>query len=372
MKLNFTKRKFFYWIYLFCITLILLECILRFYNPFHFRIKGDKIVLQTNKQFIVTNEKIPVLDKRIVHTKNSLGFRGTEMPNDFSKYVSILTVGGSTTECNYLSDGYTWSDNLSRLLQNDFKNAWLNNAGLAGHSTFGHQVLLEDYLVKLHPKIIIFLVGCNDVGREDLNDSDKSSMVNYYRSLLTFLSKKTEVFNVLANIFRARQARTKNMTDTFLDLEARKNDTLLLSQEIMDLQVKQLNKSLVAYEQRLRLMVQTCRKNGIGPVLVTQPTLLGSGIDSATGANLETLKINDHLNGMLWWKQLEIYNAVTRKVAKEDDALLIDLSRLMPKKSVYFYDMIHFTTQGAEKVGTIIYSQLKSYIAATYPDYLKN
>ena len=39
---------------------------------------------------------------------------------------------------------------------------WLNNAGLDGHSTFGHEILLRSHIIKLKPDMIIFLTGIND------------------------------------------------------------------------------------------------------------------------------------------------------------------------------------------------------------------
>ena len=55
--------------------------------------------------------------------------------------------------------------------QEDITKIWLNNAGLDGHSTFGHIILFKDYIVKLKPKIILFLVGANDVGRNEYSDN---------------------------------------------------------------------------------------------------------------------------------------------------------------------------------------------------------
>ncbi len=43
---------------------------------------------------------------------------------------------------------------------------------------------------KLNPTVVLFLVGVNDIGRDDLNDSDKSNMTDNYPNIFTFLSKK--------------------------------------------------------------------------------------------------------------------------------------------------------------------------------------
>ncbi len=106
-------------------------------------------------------------------------------------------MGGSTTECFYLSDDKTWQFNLEQKLKLKFKNIWINNAGLDGHSTFGHQILLDDYLIKIKPKIILFLVGVNDVGREDLKEHDKNNLIDTSVTWRDWLAGKSELFNII-------------------------------------------------------------------------------------------------------------------------------------------------------------------------------
>ena len=51
------------------------------------------------------------------------------------------------------------STQLEEKLRHGFKRTWVNNAGFCGYSTFGNIILVKDFLVKLHPKVLIFLVG---------------------------------------------------------------------------------------------------------------------------------------------------------------------------------------------------------------------
>lgn len=284
------KKNIIYGLYLFAITVIALEVILRIYNPFHFRIKGDKIVLNTNKQYIIYNNSIPVIEDTIVHTINSLGFRGPERPADNKSSLSVIAVGGSTTICNYLSDSLTWPHKLYNQLNTRF-NIWLNNAGLAGHPTFGHLVLMKDYISKLKPQVVIFLIGCNDLEREDLNSSDKSYMVDKYKNIFTFLSKSSELCNTIANLVRARRAVVTHLTDRYLDLKARKNDTLDIAPSTIIAQLKGQEKYLQGYRKRVEALISECKNNQITPVLVTQPSLLGDVVDSISGVNLGKFRL---------------------------------------------------------------------------------
>ena len=73
-------------------------------------------------------------------------------------------------------------------------------------------------------------------------------------------------------------------------------------------------------------------------------------------------------NGALTWRVLELYNEQTRQVARESAVPLIDLARLMPKNSAYFYDQIHFNGAGADMVAEILFQELCPWLIATYPE----
>ncbi len=133
------------------VALAVLEVLLRVYNPLEIRFRPDRIVLPVNKRYIFDNtEKFPTkLAKTTIHTKNSLGFRGDPPARDFRDYLTIITIGGSTTECFYLSDGRTWPDLLGQQLSRGFNRVWVNNAGLDGATTYRHLILMEDYVVTI-------------------------------------------------------------------------------------------------------------------------------------------------------------------------------------------------------------------------------
>src|SRR4051794_29636851 len=84
------------------ISLLLLELLLHFYNPFQARIKGNRIILVTNKTYHIKNNRIKSLAPEVTITKNALGFRGANPPADFQNYLTIVTIGGSTTQCFFL------------------------------------------------------------------------------------------------------------------------------------------------------------------------------------------------------------------------------------------------------------------------------
>ena len=153
------KKRLAYAFFILLFTIIAAEVLLRIYNPFETSVTGDKITLRTNVEYLVNiGPNTKNLDDSAIVKKNSLGFRGQNPPADKKDYLSIIAVGGSTTECIYITEGKTWPDLLSEKLLKDLGNVWVNNAGLNGHSTFAH-IQLMDYIVTLKPDVVLFLVG---------------------------------------------------------------------------------------------------------------------------------------------------------------------------------------------------------------------
>ena len=349
-------RRLAYAAYLFVAVFVLLEIALRIYNPFHFRLKGDKIMLPISQKIIITNKINPKLDPLIVDTRNSLGLRGPELPVDWKNELTVITIGGSTTECHFLNDDKTWPYLLGRELSDSFPHCWLNNAGLDGHSTYGHIVLLNDYIKKLRPRVIVFLTGINDVETEEPTFHDKLNIRGAYPDFRHYIFWNSEVLNLCLNLVRGwRAQKFNNTTNAVLVLDSSRR--LILSDSVMQKRLAAQAPFIAGYKRRVEQLADTCLAWGILPVFVTQPNQFGFGKDPVTGTDLALFPCDpndDQLNGGLMWEMLERYNDVVRGLPVEKGVPVIDLARLMPKNSLYYYDMSHFTNRGAEEVSGIL------------------
>ncbi len=360
----------------FILVLGLCELILRVYNPLGFRIKGDKIILPINKKEIIHHEHgLGKLDKVVVHQRNSLGFRGPEPAADFSHDLTIVTVGGSTTECFDLAEDKTWPHVLGVNLQRDFKGLWLNNAGLSGNSTFGHYILMQDYLVKLKPKVAIFLVGINDLGIRGERDFDQRIHGFNARSLERFLASAavhSELAAAALNLYRYYFPKSVMMNNQNKpqEIDFKKLPHLDVSAEAKAAIIKEhRDRYLRPYKARLEKLITICREHTIMPVLLTQPVLYGEVVDEASGVDLGHRFVGDDLDGATAWQVLELYNDVTREVGRERGVLVIDLAREMPKNSTYYYDLMHYTNAGAARMAEIVATQLTPVLAKKFPAY---
>jgi lysophospholipase L1-like esterase len=353
------------------VALVLLEVLLRVYNPLEIRFRPDRIVLPANKHYIVNNVgKFTKLPPTTVHTKNALGFRGPMPPADFKDYLTIVTIGGSTTECFYLSDGRAWPALLGRELSRNFKRVWLNNAGLDGATTYRHLILLEDYVDKLRPKVVLFLIGINDVSAGNLEEAGKHPG-HYLRNLWRSLLYRSEAYCLEQNLYHYLIAQRRGLKHEEINLS--KVGTLKHPSKALEQQTIQdyRTNSLPYFARRVEKLVRLCRTHGIEPVLITQPTLYGPGIDPVTGVNLATIKVRDNFNGRMMFDFIELYNNVTRQVAQKEGVLLIDLAREMPRNSAYYYDYLHYTEAGAAEVAAILDRRLAPWLARHYPAFKK-
>jgi lysophospholipase L1-like esterase len=353
------------------VALLVLELLLRLYNPLEIRFKPDRIVLPVNKHYLIDNiGKFTKLPPRTIHNKNYLGFRGVLPPADFQDYLTIVTVGGSTTECFYLSDGRTWPDLLGQDLSRNFNRVWINNAGLDGATTYRHIILMEDYIIKLRPKVVLFLIGINDVGAGNLDETEPHQG-HYLKDLWRALLYRSEVYSLEQNLYHYLIAQRRGLRHTEIDL--RKVGTLDDPSESAAQQTLQdyRTNSVPYFARRLEKLIKICRAHGIEPVLITQPTLYGPGIDPVTGVDLSTIKVQDHFNGLMMFDFIELYNSVTRQIAQKDRILMIDLAREMPRNSSYYYDFLHYTEPGAAEVAAIIDRNLAPWLVQRYSSFRK-
>lgn len=353
--------------------LLLLEGLLRLWNPFQPRLRANRIVLPINTIYSLRTPTGALgVDPLVIHRRNSLGFRGPEPPRDWGRHLSIVTVGGSTTECFYLSEGRTWPDRLAALLSEALRPLWLNNAGLDGHSTYGHLVLLQDHVARIGPKVVLLLAGLNDVGLGadrpfDRRQMTAASLPRSLRELGYAVANKSELVNLLVSAYRSYRAQDLGLGHQFGILRL---DTPHREQVAADRRQRYLarrsGEALEGYRRRLERIVGVARERGIELILVTQPALYGPGHDDRTGLDLALIPVGS-VNGAIAWEALELYNDVTRAVARERDLLLVDLAHRLPKSSRLFYDHHHFTNDGAEAAATILASELCPHLQTRYP-----
>src|SRR5262245_56793313 len=104
--------------------------------------------------------------------RDQYGLRGVREP---LAQIDLVTVGGSTTDQRYISEGQTWQDVMRQAC-----NVRVANAGVDGMSSVGPNVAVSEWLHRipdLKPKLYLHYLGVNDASlgaeprRSDLTSS---------------------------------------------------------------------------------------------------------------------------------------------------------------------------------------------------------
>ncbi|MBF0249351.1 MAG: hypothetical protein HQL35_01845 [Alphaproteobacteria bacterium] len=348
---------------------IVIEGVLYIADPFEIRVSADKITLPVGRVYEFRNATAsPNMDADIVHRKNRLGFRGEDWPRQPERREKWIFVGGSTTESFYFNQDDTWVDQVFRHQKTRHPHLWVNNAGLDGHSSFGHVVLTEGFLIDLKPQKIFYLVGINDVGYDAPNSYDGRLETGEAED---WFRRSTQIGKLITVIKRASKAKSFGLTHDFtgdwanalahsgrVELSSREREAVLTSHRDV---------YLPSYRQRVETLIDMTLKNGIEPVLITQPALFGPATDPATGHDLGRVQQALGLDGTTRWQVLEEYNDAVRSLAKQRNVAVIDLARTMPKDTRLYYDWIHYNKAGQAEVAKIVNEALDALYQSPLP-----
>jgi hypothetical protein len=287
----------------------------------------------------------------VTYVRDKYGLRGASAPMD---RIELVTVGGSTTDQRYLTEGKTWQDVIHALT-----GIRIANAGDDGMSSTGHIVAVTDWLHRLpnfHPQTYLHYIGVNDAVfaqatdpatkkrfravREDAKHQQtisrtirgRSALYQSFWSLMAWLKGPPEIFQV----GNASSATASPMIKAEVD-----------SNPIRDY-IEHV------YKPNLLRLLELHRQRGEHVVLVSQParpTLIRreNGIVWAHDAVLARYGV-----------ALGMINDATQSTCLEhaSECHFIDLANRLTFKDEDYYDLVHATPSGARRIGTFLAKEL--------------
>ena len=299
-----------------------------------------------------TSKLYPSDRPRSVYTRDAFGLRGAHGTLDA---IDVLTVGGSTTEQRYLDDELTWQSVAEKELRARGLKLRIANAGVDGQSTVGIAFNFDNWfplLKDLHPKVVVFYVGVNDVlRRRDRDAYDRALDTSSWR----FRSAVFQLFQTARSNLRARAVgvthgrRPDNTAATFTDVGLLAADERAeMSEEIVGTflaNVDGLRQRAERLGQRAVFMTQTAYAwhanrrpaRGVNGTL----TLLGRTVNY-----VDVSAIHQELN-----RRLIEYCHTQRSIC-------LDLANEVEFDDDDYYDFLHNTPKGAEKIGKYLAERL--------------
>jgi lysophospholipase L1-like esterase len=274
-------------------------------------------------------------------------------------------VGGSTTECLYVSDQQTWPWLVQEQLRERLgTKAFVGNAGKSGLVTPHHLYLLERYRHAEQFDTVVVLCGINDLGAlvlgsrafdERQRDAAEESLLPsvtegrpYYRrfALVRHLSRLP--------IFPARtQARVQDPRGDWVAAERKNRQDALQRNTKREVSAK-LSLGCAVYGATLKKIIYLCKSRGQRIYLMTQPTIYRADLPD----DLQRLVWNNQHGSAFTIEALETmmaaFNRTMLDVCREEGVECLDLAALIPKDTSAFYDDCHFNIAGNEKVATAV------------------
>jgi hypothetical protein len=300
---------------------------------------------------------------RIDFSVNRLGVRGPEAKLD-ELDLRILCVGGSTTQCRYVTDRASWPWKLQDdLAARTGKRVFVGNAGKPGQMTAEHDRLLREYPLAPQFDWVIALCGINDANVSVAGNHDtrlyepQTEIVTppvpvppwyaYYRGskIVRIVEKTLER--------RRSQAMVEDPAGEWYRA-ARKQRKESLARRTLTAPPDDLPRMLANYRTDLRNLISTCRRLGVKLLLLTQPTRFGPNLPSEVTDKF----IVEHYSGAFtpeaYAQIMAAYNRTLLEVAAEEGIPAIDLAALLPKDDTVFYDECHYNVSGCAQVAAIL------------------
>lgn len=296
----------------------------------------------------------------INYTRDDSGLRGT-YPT--LSAIDVVTIGGSTTDQRYLDDAATWQAVTQRELERLGDRRVIVNAGVDGQSSVGHLFNFDFWfplLPELRPRVFLFYVGVNDVMRNDRRgEFDGALDARSWR----VQSATYQLIRTVRSNFRARSVGVTHGRKRAFD-ETEFTTTGLVSAEQREAIATRVGASFLRNIDSLRQRVVAM---GAKPIFVTQTAYAWTGDRAAPARGLKDVVTVDGVT-VNFSDVSYVHQQMNRgllRVCQEHDLLCFDLAHDVSFEPADFYDFVHNSPSGAEKIGRYVATRLHDAVPAS-------
>lgn len=263
--------------------------------------------------------------------------------------LSIVFLGGSTTECHYMGEEERFPYLAGRKLE-EGTGLKVNalNGGYAGNNTLHMLTLLMAKVIPLKPQAVVFM--------ECVNDANYLLYAGGYWEPhptrgLVFDKQYGPVKSFIIRHFMNRKVVDAPAEDEFAGSRGKPAQ--------LDQAAMRAN-----YRANLELFAFMCRQHGITPVFMTQFNRLTEAPDENIARQIDPLLKGLNLTYPEYRALYQGLNQETREVAARMQVDLIDLDKLVPQDKSVMYDTVHLNANGSRLVADIVAERLKMVLKA--------
>ena len=319
-------------------------------------------------QKVSIERPVPGLQPReTTFTTNALGLRGEELNIHADENVTtIMTLGGSVTECLLLNDWDAWPYIVQTHLSDATgKDVWVGNAGRSGQNTLDYVAHAQVLVPAIDPDIVVVMPGGNDLqaAAEDrllpLNVLDPTVLRNFASKLYQPAAAQAfEAMEPSYTLFLLKQRihpSTVEYSEFYRAMKSARFNSPKLDQ------IPDLEDHLETYRNNLDQLVEAIsRLDGPKLVLMTHPFLWKDDMPDeelrTLWAGYSCMACDDRVfySRQALRDALEAFNAVTLDVCNESGLPCFDLEPAVGKNLGHFYDDAHLTAAGSQHVGRLV------------------
>lgn len=286
------------------------------------------------------------------YSRDQWGLRGSHRS---LAEIDVVTIGGSTTEQRYLDDTATWQEIASRELRRLGHPMVIANAGVDGQSTVGHAFTLDYWfplLPEFRPKFIVFYLGSNDVLRHEQRGSFDGAMdAKNWR----FRSATYQLYRTVGSNMRARATGVTHGRMDPLDKDQFTSRGLLPPSRQAEV-AADISRRFCDNVEGLRRRVIA---RGAIPIFMTQTSFGWNSARSAPRGRKATVMVYgltvNFADVSVFHQEL---NRALLDYCGRTGTVCFDLANDVAFSAGDYYDYLHNTPQGAEKIGRYLAARL--------------
>lgn len=278
----------------------------------------------------------------------------------------IVFIGGSTTECMYVSEDKRFPYLVGTLLEDrtDWKiNTY--NSGASGNSSIHSLDILLNKIIPMNPDVVVFMHAINDYAILAYDHTywpvgtprSEVIIINDYFPKIpeeTFIwHLKSLVRMTYPNMYQRLHILKNNFKKEPIERE-HWDEWHGRRHYIKDRDFEFMQKE---FRWAIQMLVTASKSHNIIPVLMTQANRLKDDPDPFIIKNVAPITDHD-ISYEIFKQEYDTFNQIVREVALSNNIPLIDLAKLVPQENDYMYDVVHLNDNGSIFIANIIQEHL--------------
>jgi hypothetical protein len=277
--------------------------------------------------------------------------------------LTIVFLGGSTTECLYMNEEERFPYLVGRLLEKDLKlkiNSY--NSGKAGNNSLHSIDILLNKVMYINPDIVVMMHNINDLIILLFEKSYWNN--NLYKSPVIGI-KPSIGKNLAQSLVIMRDYFIPNISNALAGLSERSfaktqpTEFPAIKGAKIDLNIPQL---LQEFRANVQIFIDICRHRQIVPILMTMASRFKDDPDPFIASSLRRIEVEHGINYQDFKKIFDLFNEEIRMVGTANNVLVIDLAEKIPQERTYLYDTVHLTSNGSHLTSQVIHQYLSHKI----------